>query len=446
MLSYPYRPLQYNDSIRILILHPSTKFSDPITGTLQHTRLSDQTLDYVALSYTWGDTTQKEGVILQNGRRELLVGSKCYNALQHLRQEQNDRMLWIDAICINQEDLPERARQVRIMDAVYRRASNVVVYLGEHVAESRALFRELEATDELLRLQSRCRRPRPSDIICQQLDTLFERPWFERVWVLQEVCGKFTVIFMCGFTSVSSEAFFALCFGHSLAGQATKKVLPIALQWIAKPPRLFSTPQFNLWYCLYHSRRCLATDPKDKIFALKSLIGHEQSEMDYLINYAQSTEVCFTQISIFLLHTLGLRMLTAVRHPHKRDMPSWIPDWSQNLPLDDVFFKYEPLGERRTRSVLCPSPPDEQEHTTHSFSYSGSKTHPELFVRGCQYAQINESSQVFHFANMEDAGRQLEYFNFRRFYRRRWADDYATAEYLGQRIYDGEYIRGIRYI
>lgn len=319
------------------------KLSDPIAGTLQHVRLTDQALDYEALSYTWGDTSQKEAIILQNWTRKLFVGKNCHDALKRLRRKTTDRRLWIDAICINQGSLPERARQVRIMDFVYSRAVRVIVYLGEQVTESRALFQELKAVDKIIKVQGECYPSRPSDAVCQQLDKLFERPWFKRVWVLQEVSGKAAVTLMCGHVSVSFEALAALCFRHGTVASVTKKAWPVALQWISEPPTLFLSGDFNLWNRLYHSRRCLATDPKDNIFALMSLVGPEQERMHSIINYAQSTEECFTQVSTLFLCNLGLRMLTAIRHPHEMDMSSWIPDWSQDLPLDAVFFRHVPL-------------------------------------------------------------------------------------------------------
>jgi hypothetical protein len=129
--------------------------------------------------------------------------------------------------------------------------------------------------------------------------------------------------------------------------------------------------------------------------------------MDFLINYAQSVEECFTQVATFLLPVLGLRMLTAIRHPHEKAMSSWIPDWSENPPLDFRHFN-EPLGAERGQPVSSPGPPDEQKHTTRPFSYRVNKTRQELLVVGLQHAKIVERSQEFRFINVDDAKKQME--------------------------------------
>ncbi|XP_014558240.1 hypothetical protein COCVIDRAFT_82062, partial [Bipolaris victoriae FI3] len=110
--------------LRVLTLHPSLNDSDPIACTIQHASLSDASLEYKALSYTWGNSTLTKKIEWNGGREWQL-------ALGYLRLRHEDRLVCIDAICINQLDMAERACQVRIRDEVYRRASNILVYLGE---------------------------------------------------------------------------------------------------------------------------------------------------------------------------------------------------------------------------------------------------------------------------------------------------------------------------
>lgn len=111
----------------------------------------------------------------------------CHEALRYLRLRHEDRLVCIDAICINQLDMAERACQVRIRDEVYRRASNILVYLGEHTPGSCILFEELTTANDLFGETGYCHRALPSEELVQGLQTLYQRPWFKRVWVLQEV-------------------------------------------------------------------------------------------------------------------------------------------------------------------------------------------------------------------------------------------------------------------
>jgi hypothetical protein len=408
MLSYRYSPLQHTDSIRILVLHPSSEESDPITCTIQQRRLCDAYDEYEALSYTWGDPTRRHEICFRNSTRRLTVGTNCHDALRNLRLKHEDRLLWIDAICINQGDLIERAQQVRIMDDVFSSALKVVVYLGEQVPESIALFEELAAADALLRLDGNCDRPRPSDAIIRELGVLFERPWFKRVWVLQEVCAKEFVQFMYGSATASFAALTELYFGYKSNYFVGEKHWPIALEWTHRPPEVFSSPQYNLWNRLYETRDCVATDPKDKIFALKSLVGTEQKQMDYLIDYAQSLEECFINVARFLLPVLGLRLLVAARHPHCMGIPSWIPDWSQNFAL--TYDHFEPFdGKLRGQPTPCFESCKEPKYTIQSFGTGQmSKYHLELLVPGVQYAQVIERSQCFQLNDLEDTERQVK--------------------------------------
>jgi hypothetical protein len=134
--------------------------------------------------------------------------------------------------------------------------------------------------------------------------------------------------------------------------------------------------------------------------------------MTPLIDYAQSVEECFTKVAMFLLPVLGLRILTATRHPHERNMPSWIPDWSKDLPLQAVYFSTESLSgmlfeySKDGGPILRPS----EDHTYKILPESTTNNNPflKLFVTGCRYAKIEHFSQVFKFSSREDAKNQIE--------------------------------------
>jgi hypothetical protein len=445
MLTFRYQPLQYGNSIRILVLHPSLNDSDPITCTIQHARLSDASLEFEAVSYTWGNNTQTRAIYFNNGTRELHVRQNCHSALWYLRNKYEDRLLWIDAISINQNNLQERARQVRIMDEIFDRASHVVVIIRERNASHLNLFEELMAAEEALVRTGRCIRDPPSDAIVQELEDFFRDPWFERVWVLQEVCAKPCVRFICGSSSFSYHSLRNLCYGYGNNTMVTKEYLPRTLKWIIDPPEEFTTPQFNLWNRLGESRNYLATDPKDKVFALRSLIGSEKSAMDPVINYAQSIEECFIAVGTFLLPVLGLRLLTAARHPHNKRMPSWIPDWSQRLPLHFFHFAVESFVTTTDQLVPYFDASNIPRHTIRSFSGVGHETRLELHVTGCRYAQIVERSQVFHFVSIEDAGIQMRKLYTSLISLRQSANvegmsrDPAVIAHLGKPISEGEH-------
>ncbi|KAL8866881.1 MAG: hypothetical protein Q9174_006021 [Haloplaca sp. 1 TL-2023] len=141
-----YKPLKYQDGasleFRILTLHPGSRDSE-LSATLSHTSLDGPPI-YEALSYVWGNSIQedddaepdnvprleKPGAIRLNGH-VVMIGQNLHSALQHLRKAVNDRALWVDALCIDQDNMYERGRQVRIMDGTYAKAVSVLAWLGE---------------------------------------------------------------------------------------------------------------------------------------------------------------------------------------------------------------------------------------------------------------------------------------------------------------------------
>jgi hypothetical protein len=125
-----YKPLWWLDEIRLIILEPGSS-SDPIRCRLIHTELGLQ--DYEALSYEWG-TSAKDLEISINGE-PIRVRRNLHSALWHIRT-QRERLLWIDALCINQADVSERNHQVCLMGRIYSQAENVVVWLGPAANDS----------------------------------------------------------------------------------------------------------------------------------------------------------------------------------------------------------------------------------------------------------------------------------------------------------------------
>jgi hypothetical protein len=178
-ISYQHDGLQHEDSFRLLLLQPYFETDDPVHITLSSHRLSTLNLDFEALSYTWGDFSDKVPIYL--GEHLVLpVSPNCLDALKALRRRNKARFMWIDAICINQNDLEERSSQVRLMARIFASASSTIIYLGQHTASSRIVFQELLQAEHGDFKQCPCGklepiRDRPSDIVIQGLEELIQR-------------------------------------------------------------------------------------------------------------------------------------------------------------------------------------------------------------------------------------------------------------------------------
>ncbi|KAH8901883.1 HET-domain-containing protein, partial [Coniochaeta sp. PMI_546] len=123
-----YSPIDVrNGEIRLLLLAPGGPH-EQISGVLIHTKVNDRRQKYEALSYTWGSSEFKTPITI-NGC-PCLVNINLLAALLELRSDGEERLLWIDAICINQDDVVEKGVHVPLMHHVYQNASRVIVWLG----------------------------------------------------------------------------------------------------------------------------------------------------------------------------------------------------------------------------------------------------------------------------------------------------------------------------
>ncbi|KAK8108120.1 uncharacterized protein PG998_010133 [Apiospora kogelbergensis] len=136
-----YSKLASPTNIRVVSIQSALEAYEPIRCSLREERL-DSNPQFQALSYVWGSPLARRDIILDGV--SVSVTENLYFALECLRQRSCDRIMWIDAICINQSDLDERQNQVAQMDAIYKQATEVVVWLGPETETSSTAFKILE--------------------------------------------------------------------------------------------------------------------------------------------------------------------------------------------------------------------------------------------------------------------------------------------------------------
>ncbi|KUJ16452.1 uncharacterized protein LY89DRAFT_586491, partial [Mollisia scopiformis] len=126
-----------HQKIRILTLLPSSDKKTQIKCSLEIVSLKDHA-SYTALSYTWGDWVDRREIFIDG--HPLLITANLHEALKRFRKSQDSIKLWVDAICINQKDLPERDSQVRLMREIFCQAEQTWLWLGiEADASEKAL-------------------------------------------------------------------------------------------------------------------------------------------------------------------------------------------------------------------------------------------------------------------------------------------------------------------
>lgn len=292
---YHYLPLD-TQKLELRLFRLRKGDSVKIEGDVTHIPISDHdNISYEAVSYTWGDTELTETI--EVGGKRLWITESLHSALHCLRFPDRDRDLWIDAICINQIDEEERSQQVLEMRKIFASAKNVIFWLGKPTAAVMLLMDSLaELQRAFHKLQERSTassqdnsnvessmwktlwstiRPavndKNGDLLAQQqegLRVLLRRPWFQRVWVLQEVANAPSAVVCSGRCSVSAEVFAQ---SPLLLGLTPEPQVQSVLDLMPK-----STPaalsegrgQDYLINLMLKFSACKATDERDMIFAL----------------------------------------------------------------------------------------------------------------------------------------------------------------------------------
>ena len=144
---------------------------------------------YKALSYTWGDATSTNCIYVND--RAFWIHGNLYEVLYRVRDEAHVVRLWIDRICINQLDVPERNAQVQRMGMTYARAQEVLIWLGPAPADSHSLADLFHAAKEQSTFTAADWREKLPSV-----QRVFCLPWFQRLWVYHEavLAQKGTVI------------------------------------------------------------------------------------------------------------------------------------------------------------------------------------------------------------------------------------------------------------
>ncbi|KAK6813559.1 hypothetical protein RU639_011303 [Aspergillus parasiticus] len=192
MPGYEYSPLPTgSNSIRVLLLLPSTDDTASINCQLINYFLpttGDGYLPYEALSYVWGSESTPRCIFLDG--TTLSITDNLYAALLHLRDHQLARILWVDAVCINQQDEQEKGYQIQLMPTIYSQASHVIVWLG------RAADHSDRALDDIRLAAEESTAPWGKEAYSTTILMLLQRPWFRRIWILQEISAARSILIM----------------------------------------------------------------------------------------------------------------------------------------------------------------------------------------------------------------------------------------------------------
>lgn len=369
MQAYSYQPLAKH-AIRLLSVHgsPSPTFS----GTLKTVCLSDAP-EYFCLSYTWG--TQSEDVEIQVDGQVFYVRPSLVDILHRLREltaegsspDLKARWVWIDRICINQDDIEERSEQVRCMGAIYSQAVRTVIWAGPDLdgcSSAWTLIDQIYKTcmsenpqakylaDIPFRIYSDqnhadSRLPPWEDKLWEHLRRLFTLPWFTRTWIIQEVAlsAKDPVI-LHGQHRYSWERLGWAASWLRRNGYLRLSQIPDQLQNCDTISNIRRSR--NHWrldaLLATTSVKFKSTDQRDKVYGLlgmaEEVYGTEGLPDALIPNYHLNVWEVYTRVVLYFLQNYRTLPSLAVasgiwgdisraQHTHQYEkLPSWVPDWS----------------------------------------------------------------------------------------------------------------------
>lgn len=141
---YGYKALATSrEEIRVLDVASAEDANAAISCSIRHVSLLGGSPEYETISYVWGNASDRASLELDG--LAITVPSSSIAALRRMRLRDRIRTLWIDAICINQDDLEERAQQVTVMGDIYRSSQGNLIHLGESKPHTEKALEDIKA-------------------------------------------------------------------------------------------------------------------------------------------------------------------------------------------------------------------------------------------------------------------------------------------------------------
>lgn len=387
--TYEYSRLSdESDYIRVLLLLPGQR-DDPIRARLEPCSLSVRP-SYEAISYAWGSRADNAVVIICKGGIDYKVEipKSLHEALKRLRHHSESRLIWADAICINQADDKEKNHQVRLMRKIYQRASNVVIWLGDgdntsYGADSLfEVIKQMNPHNQVI--------PSPEDReTWTALGQFYNRPWFTRVWCLQEAILAPSAKVMLGEHSTSWE--------HVGLAATSIRQAPAPAQDVFNYDALVGVHNAHLMYWLSQdnksqqylpfltllalTRQFMATDFRDKIYGILGIpttdSNPDAGEPFLRADYTETLSEVYIRCALAIIQkTQSLRLLSYVEHDQ---LPTRTSDFSERIKADDTLVKvpsWVPRWHAHSASTLS-----QTERRSNAFGASAFMSlHPQLKI------------------------------------------------------------------
>ena len=311
---------------------------------------------YTAISYAWGDADEKRKINLQGAT--IPVAASLHGALDAIRQKKDSVLVWVDALCIDQQNKVERAQQVQLMTDIYTRADSVAIWLGPEADDSNVAMKILQEVALNAESKDRMRSLIASSYGKPDLGTvvsLFERDYWRRLWVVQEVYNATDIKVYCGSSILhwsvlkgAARAFFLhrSDIDHYFPRGASQGISQrvsmnqftysqvLGFQGPSSLPDVGSLTGLGdqaLLEVMRACRRKLTFDARDKVFGILGVLPQDIRN-EFPVDYNLSAKEVYINVVDYVLSTTDCLdvICEAIHfplHTSAVNLPTWVPDW-----------------------------------------------------------------------------------------------------------------------
>ncbi|KAG4433510.1 hypothetical protein IFR05_011019 [Cadophora sp. M221] len=351
--SYIYTPLDpITQEIRLIALHPNVNLTAPVILTL-HTASLVADPKFEAISYVWGDPTITALISLNGVAVE--VTTNLETALRYFRLASQVRILWADAVCINQRDNLERNVQVSMMGDIYRSCTKCLAWLGEDLngngEATFAMIKEISTGTTTPFVECVDMSEHPKSWLTS-LDQMMQIPYWTRIWVIQETVLPLHAEYWCGRSTIDRKVWLGACrpVGYQHISQTARLCEACNLGLIAflseagnlisrDSGTSFHAPyscEDSIWVLSY-TNGLLCLNPLDKFYAIRALttpVFQSSIAVDYTNATLNRLSAQILQADIIDSGSLRmLCMVDRVDYEGESSCPSWwpLPQWKPEL-------------------------------------------------------------------------------------------------------------------
>ncbi|KAK1708467.1 heterokaryon incompatibility protein-domain-containing protein [Colletotrichum lupini] len=318
--------------------------------------------DYDAVSYTWGDdngNSERCHPIYVGHHWDIVFQTKnCCDVLRYLRPSRGLKLIWIDAICIDQNNAEERATQVAKMGQIYSRCSQVWAWMGDDLVSNdlqglpeRRWLHELGTTSSYVGTFSQSRSIR-------DIWKLLQRRYFRRVWVIQELVLAPRVLIPIGNVIFAADHTTARKLTQSENDSENKS----KVSWKkTEAPWFEHVAQghiggLGLWDMMALTSKSHASDFRDKLYGILGLLSFESDNNLLQPNYAISArQMVIGFVAHCIINEGKPQLLLAAQGYSAQKNPSWLPAWETQTSWEQSFVELPDLAyndEKERLSIL----------------------------------------------------------------------------------------------